>query len=458
MSTPSSPRASSNASDAALAFVRSRGIAASAEVQAVLGISQATASRTLAPLIRGGAILKVGAARSQMYAAPRHVDRVGTEIPVVRIDAAGNALPFGRIVPLHGGRCWMDEQEGRSALHDGLPWFLSDMRPQGFIGRAFAHGHPELGLPANPEHWNDDDVLQALALCGEDLPGNLVAGAESFQRFQALCAQPAPTVSAGDYPAMAERAMQGTLPGSSAGGEQPKFCTVRDGRQVIVKFSPAGNSPLERRVRDLLVCEHLALSTLADAGVAAAASRIFVEQGRVFLEVERFDRTARGRIGMVSLMAYDAQHVGRIDNWAATANRMASRGLLRADDARRLRLLEAFGRLIGNTDRHYGNISLLMESGEWRLAPAYDVLPTLYAPASGELPPRELSATGLAPTVDTLAEWPAARQMATAFWRAAAADERIGAAFRRTARDNARLVGEADATPAALAPSPLNRS
>ena len=424
----------------ALAFIRSQGAATSAEIQTRFGVSQSTVSRALAPLVQGAEILKAGAARSQTYVIPRHVERVGTQVPVVKIGAAGSASPFGRIVPLQGGRCWMDEQEGRSALHDGLPWFLSDMRPQGFIGRTFAQGHPELGLPANPEHWNDDDVLQALALCGEDLPGNLVVGAESFQRFHASAARAVPRVSAADYPAMAESAMQGTLPGSSAGGEQPKFCTVRDGTQVIVKFSPAGTSAVDRRSRDLLVCEHLALSTLAGAGVAAAATRLFFEAGRVFLEVERFDRTARGRIGMVSLMAYDAQYIGKIDNWAATANRMASRGLLRTDDAARLRFLEAFGRLIGNTDRHYGNISLLIEGHAWRLAPAYDVLPTLYAATSGELPPRDLAATGLAPSVETLPEWPRAHRLAAAFWQTVAADERISASFRATARRNARLL------------------
>lgn len=437
------PASSAMLAQTAIAFIRSQGTATSAELQARLGVSQPTVSRVLAPLLRGADILKVGAARSQMYVAPRHVERIGSEVPVVKVDAKGNAAPFGRIVPLQGGRCWMDEQEGPSALHDGLPWFLSDMRPQGFIGRAFAHGHPELGLPANPEHWTDDDVLQALALCGEDLPGNLIVGGESFRRFQSIAARPLRQASAGDYPAMAESAMQGTLPGSSAGGEQPKFCTVREDRQVIVKFSPSGTSPADRRLRDLLVCEHLALLTLQEAGVAAATSRVFIEASRVFLEVERFDRTAHGRIGMVSLMAYDAQHIGKIDNWAATANRMASRGLMRADDARRLRFLEAFGRLIGNTDRHYGNISLLIENGRWRLAPAYDVLPTLYAPVNGELPPRDLAASGLAPTVETLEEWPHARQLATAYWQAVAADARITTPFRAVARKNAQFTGAA---------------
>jgi hypothetical protein len=436
------PPSSATLAETALAFIRVQGAASSADLQARLGVSQPTVSRALAPLLRNASVQKIGAARSQMYVAPRHVERVGAEVPVVKVDAGGDASAFGRIVPLQDGRCWMDEQDGPSALHDGLPWFLSDMRPQGFIGRAFAHGHPELGLPANPEHWTDDDVLQALSLCGEDLPGNLVVGGESFRRFQSIAARPAPAVMASDYPAMADSAMQGTLPGSSAGGEQPKFCTVRDARQVIVKFSPAGNSPADRRSRDLLVCEHLALRTLQEAGVAAADSRVFIEAGRVFLEVERFDRTAGGRIGMVSLMAYDAQHIGKMDNWAATANRMAARGLMRADDAARLRFLEAFGRLIGNTDRHYGNISLLIENGVWRLAPAYDVLPTLYAATNGELPPRELAAGGLAPTIETLAEWPSARQLATVFWQAVAADTRITAPFRAIARKNAQFTGD----------------
>lgn len=439
------PPSSATLAETALAFIRSQGAAASAEIQARLAISQPTVSRALAPLLRSADILKVGAARSQMYVAPRHVERVGAEVPVIKVDAGGEASAFGRIVPLQGGRCWMDEQDGPSALHDGLPWFLSDMRPQGFIGRAFAHGHPELGLPANPEHWTDDNVLQALSLRGEDLPGNLVVGGESFRRFQSIAARPAPAAAANDYPAMADSAMQGTLPGSSAGGEQPKFCTVRNERQVIVKFSSAGGSPADKRSRDLLVCEHLALRTLQEAGIAAATTRVFIDAGRVFLEVERFDRTARGRIGMVSLMAYDAQHIGKMDNWAATANRMASRGLLRADDAQRLRFLEAFGRLIGNTDRHYGNISLLIENGTWRLSPAYDVLPTLYAATNGELPPRELAAGGLVSTIETLAEWPAARQLATVYWQAVATDTRITAPFRAIARKNAQFTGEAAA-------------
>lgn len=404
---------------------------AARQVQQALGVSQPTMSRLLAPLLRAGEIVATGAARARHYLLPRAVPDVGWELPIVRVDAAGQTAAFGRLVPLQGGGVWLEEADGPSRRYDTLPWFLEDMRPQGFMGRAFARAHPGVRLGADPRHWSDDDVLRALALAGDDLPGNLIVGRAAFDAFAHGQRAAAPAVSTGDYAALADRAMQGTLPGSSAGGEQPKFCTVVDGRPVLVKFSPPGDSPVDQRQRDLLVCEHLALQTLADAGIAAARTRIVEGAGRVFLEAERFDRTsAGGRIGMVSLLAYDAEHVGRMDNWAATADRMATRGLLARQDAVHLQLLEAYGRLIANTDRHYGNISLLRQDGRWVLAPAYDMLPMLHAPVAGELVERQIPAEARAPTADVREVWAQAQTLAARFWDCAAEDIRISAGFR----------------------------
>ncbi|OGB32128.1 MAG: transcriptional regulator [Burkholderiales bacterium RIFCSPLOWO2_12_FULL_61_40] len=433
----------------ALQALRRQGsVLSSAELQTLLGVSQPTVSRALAPLIQSGQVQKVGAARSQRYVLPRTVPGVGREVPVMRVNAQGQATPFARMVPLQGGAFWVDEADGVSALHGGLPWFLDDMRPQGFMGRTFAHAHPELQLGSDPRHWNDDDVLRALALFGDDLPGNLVVGEAAFQRFHSLPGRASRVDSAADYPRLAEQAMQGTLGGSSAGGEQPKFCTLCAGRPVLVKFSPAGDAPVDQRIRDLLVCEHLALQTLADAGIPAARTRIFEGAGRVFLESERFDRTAQvngngpvGRIGMVSLQVYDAEYVGEMDNWAATANRMAARKLLTQGDARTLRLLEAYGLLIANTDRHYGNISLLLDQDDWTLSPTYDMLPMLYAPVGGELVARDFAARPLQPTAATLPEWAQAQTLAVAFWQAAADDARVSAGFRRIAAENRGHIG-----------------
>jgi hypothetical protein len=139
---------------------------------------------------------------------------------------------------------------------------------------------------------------------------------------------------------------------------------------------------------------------------------------------------------MVSLQVYDAEYVGEMDNWAATANRMAARSLLTPTDARTLRLLEAYGILIANTDRHYGNISLLLAHDNWTLSPTYDMLPMLYAPIGGELVQRDFGARPLQPTAATLPEWPQARALAAVFWQAAASDNRVSEGFRAIAADN----------------------
>jgi hypothetical protein len=148
---------------------------------------------------------------------------------------------------------------------------------------------------------------------------------------------------------------------------------------------------------------------------------------------------------MVSLQVYDAEYIGQEDNWAATAERMQARGLLTAKDARHMCFLEAFGQLIANTDRHYGNISLLLEGsqnggnggGDWALSPTYDMLPMFYAPVGGELVQRDFATkVKPQPTSATLPEWPRALALAIQFWQTVAADERISAAFRAIAAEN----------------------
>lgn len=432
------------------ALRRQGGALAARELQQMLGVSQPTVSRALAPLIRSGQVRKVGAARTQRYVLPRQVAGVGAEVAIMRVDTEGHASPFGRMIALHGGGFWVDEADGLSEQHDGLPWFLDDMRPQGFIGRTFAHSHPELQLGGDPRQWGEDDVLRALARFGEDLPGNLIVGEAAFERFHTLPARALRAESPAEYSRLAMQAMQGTHPGSSAGGEQPKFCCTTAGRSVIVKFSPAGDAPAEQRIRDLLVCEHLALQTLAEDGLPAARTRLFMDGGRAFLESERFDRSQPepgcapppdrnpGRIGMVSLQVLNAQYVGEVDNWAATASRLAARGLITETDARSLRLLEAYGQLIANTDRHYGNISFVLPQpqGDWALSPTYDMLPMLYMPINGEIVERDFSAQPPRPTAATLAEWPRAQALTRRFWRAVAQDARISGEFRSIAESN----------------------
>ena len=419
------------------------GVGTSTELQTRLGLSQPTVSRALAALIKQGRLLKVGAARSQQYLLPRHIEGVGSQIGIVRVDTQGRVSPFANMVALSGGRFWVNEADGLTQIHDGLPWFLDDMRPQGFMGQTFVQNHPELSLPADLRHWNDQHALKAMVLAGDDLPGNLIVGEQALARYLSGVRQTAvvqdPEV---DYPKLAMLAMQGAQPGSFAGGEQPKFSALINGQAMLVKFSPSGDAPGDQRSRDLLVCEHLALRTLAAAGLPAAESQIVIAGGRVFLQSRRFDRTEKGRIGMVSLLAYDAQYVGEMDNWSATAQRMSARQLMTSQDAQQLQLLEAYGLLIANTDRHYGNISFLLEDDDWRLSPTYDMLPMFYAPVKGELVERDFASRKLQPTSHTLPVWPQAKQLAQQFWQSVAVDARVSDAFKALAQANADVVAK----------------
>ena len=435
------------------ALIRHNGHASSPELQAKLGISQPTVSRMLAPLLASGQVVKVGAARAQRYLLPRDVPGVGRQVPIHQVQPDGEVQRFGTLYPLVGGGFWMDELDkdhGQSELHPSLPWFLMDTRPQGFLGRAFTQAHPELALPPHLAHWSDDHILLALVQAGEDLPGNLLVGSAALDRYLALpssrSAAPVVFDPQHDYPRLAQLALGNAAPGSSAGGEQPKFCAVTAGTPVLVKFSPGGPSPAEQRWRDLLVCEALALQTLQAAGMAAAQTDIVQADGRVFLQSRRFDRTVQGRMGMVSLEMYDAHYIGIGSsigpNWAATAMQTGRAGpeKLSAADIQALCLLDAFGALIANTDRHHGNVSLLLHQHRWQLAPAYDMLPMFYAPVAGELVHRDWASQLPRPNVHTLGVWPQARQLAQQFWQSAAKDARISEAFRDIARVNEQCV------------------
>jgi hypothetical protein len=185
---------------------------------------------------------------------------------------------------------------------DGLPYLLDDMRPQGFIGRNFARRHALLlQLSEDPARWSEDDVLHALSMLCADIPGNCIIGEAAYRQYLETLRAPQPFLE-GDEESiahanldMAAEALQGGVAGPSAGGEFPKFAArrVRDAqkRHMLVKFSGDDASAGTQRWADLLVCEHLALSTVnQEPGIAAAQSCIYQSGGRAMLEVMRFDR------------------------------------------------------------------------------------------------------------------------------------------------------------------------
>ncbi len=410
------------------------------ELMEEMAISQPTLSRALAAL--GPDLVRIGSARSIHYAL-RDTSRGLPDITIDRVGPDGRLRRLGVLLPVRDQGFVMQAAEARSTHHESLPWWLLDMRPQGFLGRAFAARHGQsLGLPARLAQWSDTDVLRALLAQGHDAVGNLLLGDAARDNFL-HAPEPVPLPRAGielAYGRLAEEAIRGELPGSSAGGEQPKFTacteTPEGPRHVLVKFTLAEDNPVTRRWRDLLLAEHHALETLGAAGQPAARSRIVDGRQQRFLEVERFDRVGlRGRRALLSLAALEAEFIGRApDAWPVLVSELARRELVTPRSAQDAALLFAFGTLIGNTDMHHGNLSFAGDEGQpWALAPAYDMLPMGFAPhASGALPQR-LPPHRLHPAVEP-ATWRQAHAMATDYLARLRGERRFSPDFR-TCRD-----------------------
>ncbi|MEK8052725.1 HipA domain-containing protein [Ideonella sp. DXS22W] len=388
---------------------------------AVLGVSQPTLSRAIQRLGPAVTTFKPQGERTPRYALLRPLpDGLPPRQRIYRVLRSGSIEPFADVEFLVGGATL--ERIGKLArLYEGLPPYMVFAAPSGFLGRQVAgqasRGQPS--LPVSLKDWGDYHRVVYLFLHGTNTPGNLLYGELPVQQSLNL-RQIVPTTVAeklGHYDAMAAMLREASH-GSSAGGEQPKFLArVEDAGHVIVKFARRGS-----RMAELLPLEHLALKALADVGVPAATTQLLASSEHVFLEVQRFDRVGpHGRLGMLSAGAVDDEFFGLRDTWSQFARRCAQAGYISAAHARLIDVMAAFSELIGNTDRHFENLSLLIgEDGEYAgVAPAYDILPMRYASIGGGVDPAlrpitpQLGAVGAQPAV-----WLPAARAAEQFWSA----------------------------------------
>lgn len=172
--------------------------------------------------------------------------------------------------------------------------------------------------------------------------------------------------------------------GTSLGGVRPKIAACDDqGRHWIAKF-PRQDDPA-----DLPRLEVATMKLARSCGIDACETRFVALGTRSVALVRRFDRLPAGHT------AHYASAHGLWNRFSASdqsAQDWASYGGI-ADLVRQIvvadhikdTLQELFRRmvfnvLIGNTDDHGKNHGFLMDDqGRWRLAPAFDLLPTLGA-------------------------------------------------------------------------------
>lgn len=403
------------------------------ELRGQLGVSQATFSR----LTRADArVIQFGKARATRYALNRPIKGIAT-FPLWRVNEQGRAYKFGDVYPCWPqGSCLVKDAEGGWEWFDGLPWYLADLRPQGFLGRAWGRRFAQqYALPDDIRLWQESDVLYALSrFTGENFGGWLV-GEENYQRWFASAE---PEVIQEDekqqkYEQLSQEALAGEIVGSSAGGEQPKFVCIAP-TPVLVKFTAPQITPVSERWCDLLFAEAIALGILAQEGIPAAeATALQGEKGQVFLQVARFDCVGiAGRRAIVSLEATQSEFISATSSWPLAVAKLVNAGVVAPETVAHIERIWAFGRLIGNSDMHVGNLSFYYSRLPLELAPVYDMLPMALAPTGQGVIRQEPCELRFDAGLSRQA-WEFALPLAYRFWESLQADVRISAGFRHIA-------------------------
>lgn len=155
--------------------------------------------------------------------------------------------------------------------------------------------------------------------------------------------------------------------GGSPGGARPKVFVRIDGREWLVKFK-ATNDP-----KDIGRIEYEYSLLAAECGIEMPETQLF--EGKYY-GVERFDRTQTGKVHTIS--AAGLLHADyRIPSLDYDVLLKVCRQLTRdAEQTYELFRRMVFNIAIGNRDDHAKNFSFQFTSGGWRLAPAYDLLPS----------------------------------------------------------------------------------
>ncbi|MDB5860540.1 MAG: hypothetical protein JWQ76_4229, partial [Ramlibacter sp.] len=305
----------------------------------------------------------------------------------------------GKGVSLQYGSDWI---ASGFALSEDLP--LSDLehRPR---DRLIAGTHVAVGAvdDARPDRWGERviqyidrpkrlSLMEYLFFAGDDRFGALGVSTsetrylpredgplprlEQAQELSDVVAK----IAAAEPITERERAL--LRAGGSFGGAKPKALIEIGGEQWVVKFF--NDEPV-----DSPLTEHATMTLATKAGIQVAETQVLTLANALHaVAVRRFDRRGGQRIHSISagtaLRAAAAAGQEPEMGYPALALLLRRAGVAEGDanarDSAELFRRMVFNILVDNTDDHEKNHSLLVvspwENGRFRLAPAYDVLPS----------------------------------------------------------------------------------
>jgi serine/threonine-protein kinase HipA len=269
-----------------------------------------------------------------------------------------------------------------------LPPFFAGLLPEGALRRRLA---------ATRKNDRDMDDFGILAAAGEDLPGAVVVVPANLDNLT-QAARAYGVTGGGDNleSCVPEAAAEGA---ASLSGVQDKlalsnaiggrrFCMPVRGTlsDLIAKLPPSGNDSqvmneyacmqlAELAGVDVAKCRPEPMEAMADHPDLVAALGAHTR----FLAVDRFDRSPAGAIHMEDacqmLTLMPAQkYAGRSQfvTFIALLQRLGAKGI---EDVRQLFIRQAVNTLLGNSDAHLKNFSVLYRDGiRPELSPAYDIV------------------------------------------------------------------------------------
>ncbi len=215
-------------------------------------------------------------------------------------------------------------------------------------------------------------LLDRLALVGstgrgalEFRPDKSTASMQERADFEKLASEAEQILDSEDYTGEGIEEFQ--YRGGSPGGARPKIFARYENKEWLVKFRAKTDS---KRIG----AEEYNYSLLAKkCGIEMPETRLFEDK---YFGVERFDRTPNGKLHVVSvagligadyrLPAMDYSHIFQV--CAALTHSVA--------EMWKVYRLMAFNYLIENKDDHAKNFAFIRRNGDWRFAPAYDLLPS----------------------------------------------------------------------------------
>jgi serine/threonine-protein kinase HipA len=214
-------------------------------------------------------------------------------------------------------------------------------------------------------------VLQRLSLVGsagrgalEYHPDYSISPADELIDFDCLSAE-AQKILTADYTGESLDTLYKY--GGSPGGARPKIFVTIDGKNWLIKFKATTDPD------DIGRIEYEYSLLARNCGINMPETKLF--EGKYF-GVERFDRTDNGKIHTVSAAGllnadYRTPCLDYLD-----LMKLCHILTKNMEEVEMLFRLMVFNVAIRNRDDHAKNFSFQLVAGEWKLSPAYDLLPS----------------------------------------------------------------------------------